>query len=191
MVINLNRCRKSGTETNHRPQRWTVRRAPGNTAHHGLLAIAGRVYPCALGRSGISVFKREGDGATPAGKLRLLGGYCRRDRLPLLGCLAGLKAIRCDDGWCDDPGDPAYNRPVQLPFTASHERMMRTDNLYDICVVLDWNVFPRARFRGSAIFLHIAGPGHASTEGCVAVTPALIRHLLAWKRRGTTLRIMS
>ena len=35
--------------------------------HRGTLLWAGRSYPCALGRSGVTVDKREGDGATPVG----------------------------------------------------------------------------------------------------------------------------
>ena len=66
---------------------------------------------------------------------------------------------------------------------------MREDRLYDVCLVLDWNVHPRARHRGSAIFLHIAGPGFAPTQGCIAVEPAVMRHLLEWMRPATILRV--
>lgn len=136
------------------------------------------MVPCALGRSGISAFKREGDGATPLARMRLLSGFFRPDAaMPRHGALA-LTAIRPRDGWCDAAGDPNYNRPVRLPFASGHERMWRADRLYDAVVVLDWNIRPRTRNRGSAIFLHVARPGFAPTEGCVAVSPAAMRWLL-------------
>lgn len=62
--------------------------------------------------------------------------------------------------------------------------MSRADGLYDIVVVLDWNLRRRAKGRGSAIFLHIARPGFLPTEGCVAVTPSVMRALLARLRPG-------
>ena len=112
-----------------------------------------------------------------------------------------LEAITSRDGWCDAPSDPNYNRPVRLPFAASHEKMQRDDRLYDVCLVLDWNLerdetkwkparrldprsgtkvppHGRKRHGGSAIFLHIARPGFPPTEGCVAVDPETMRWLL-------------
>ena len=86
--------------------------------------------------------------------------------------------IRADLGWCDAPDDANYNRPVRLPFSPSHETMLREDRLYDVCVVLDWNIRPRRRGGGSAIFLHIARPGMKPTEGCIAVSPRTMARLL-------------
>ncbi len=167
----------------------TVRPKPGSRTR-GLLATGGRVIPCALGRGGISSRKREGDGATPLASMRVLGGYIRADgRMPRAGALR-LAAIRDDDGWCDAPGDANYNCPVRLPFKPSHERMRRSDALYDAVIVLDWNIRTRARNRGSAIFLHIARQGYAPTEGCVAVSPAAMRWLLPRLSRRSVLRVV-
>ncbi len=156
---------------------WTVRRSPLGPAHAGLLDTGGRVLPCNLGRSGIATRKREGDGATPAARLRVVAGWYRRDRSGPIPA-AWLRVIRPDSGWCDDPASPAYNRPVSLPFRASHERLHRQDALYDICLVLDWNLFPRSRGRGSAIFLHASRPDGGPTEGCIALEPRLLRRML-------------
>lgn len=76
---------------------------------------------------------------------------------------------RRDDGWCDAPADRNYNRPVRLPYSASTERMWRSDHLYDLVIILDYNIWPRQRGRGSAIFLHIARDGFQPTEGCIAL----------------------
>ncbi|MER2604980.1 MAG: L,D-transpeptidase family protein [Siculibacillus sp.] len=155
-----------------------VRRRPGSV-HIGVLEGAGLSLPCALGRSGLTRFKREGDGATPVGRFELLHGFRRADRaLPPVAPIP-LRPIRVDDGWCDDVGDGRYNRLVRLPLAASHETLRRDDALYDVVIVLDWNVRRRVIGRGSAIFFHLARPDFAPTAGCVALRPADMRRLLA------------
>lgn len=143
-----------------------------------------------MGRSGMGALKREGDGATPIGDLMLISGYFRRDRLPRPTTVVPLAPIRNDAGWCDAPEHPAYNRPIRLPFAASHEDMCRADHLYDMVMVLDWNIRSRRRGRGSAIFLHLAKPGFQPTEGCVALTPKAMRRLLAFAGKGAVIRVM-
>ncbi|WP_265516327.1 L,D-transpeptidase family protein [Nitratireductor luteus] len=156
-----------------------VRPTPGNP-RRGLLRVDGLIFRCALGRGGISAFKREGDGATPFATMRPLEIYYRRDRRSsgLARARLPVFAIRGDMGWCDAVADANYNRQVPLPFAASHEKMLREDHLYDTVVVLDWNVRPRKRGAGSAIFLHIARPGFQPTEGCIAVTQGVMTRLL-------------
>lgn len=144
----------------------------------GLLLGDGLALPCALGRSGIGRAKREGDGRTPAGLLRPVTVLFRPDRERRPGSALPVEPIAPDDGWCDDPRDPNYNRPVRLPFAGSHERLWRDDGLYDLVVVLDWNLArPRPRL-GSAIFLHVARPGLAPTEGCIALPVDVLRRLV-------------
>lgn len=157
-----------------------VRRRPGSPSQ-GLLTFAGRTMVCALGRGSTSVSKREGDGATPVGAFPLVaafapaGGFVpaggRVRSAPLPFALAGPR-----DGWCDAAGDRNYNRPVRLPYPASHERLVRSDHLYDMVVVPDHNLSRRMRGRGSAVFMHLARPGYTPTEGCVA----LARRDMAW-----------
>ena len=133
----------------------------------GLLSAGGLRVPCALGRTGVRRRKREGDGATPAGRHGLLTVFYRADRLPQPVTGLPTRPLRPDDGWCDDPGDRRYNRLVRLPLAGRHERLWRPDGLYDILVVLDYNLARPEPGAGSAIFLHIASPGLAPTEGCV------------------------
>lgn len=145
-----------------------VRPRPGRP-QQGTLSLAGRLYPCALGRSGITHLKREGDGATPVASMPLLAVLYRADRVARPQTGLPIRAIRPDDGWCDASPDANYNRPIRLPYAASHEAMWRSDGLYDIVVVLDWNLSRRSKGRGSAIFLHVARPAFLPTEGCVAL----------------------
>ena len=125
---------------------------------------------CALGRGGVRAEKREGDGATPIGCFPLRGVLYRPDRLPAPETRLPVQPIAEDDGWCDEPNDPAYNRPVKLPYPASHERMWREDGLYDLVVILGHNDDPPEPGAGSAIFLHLARPNYEPTEGCVALS---------------------
>jgi L,D-peptidoglycan transpeptidase YkuD (ErfK/YbiS/YcfS/YnhG family) len=154
----------------------TVRQRPGRPSQ-GLINVGGTVFFCALGRGGISANKREGDGATPLARMRVLSGYFRRRHFPPVSRLSMLP-IAGNLGWCEVPADRNYNRPVAIPYGACHETMLRPDGLYDACLVLDWNIRPRRRGRGSAIFFHLARPGLAPTAGCVAVTRAVMARLL-------------
>jgi L,D-peptidoglycan transpeptidase YkuD (ErfK/YbiS/YcfS/YnhG family) len=98
-----------------------------------------------------------------------------------------LAPITADLGWCEVPNDRNYNRPVRMPYPVSHESMMRPDNLYDACIVLDWNIRPRRRGGGSAIFFHLARPGYTPTQGCVAVSRGVMAQMLPLLSRRTVL----
>ena len=145
----------------------------------GLFRFGGRTLRCALGRGGVRADKREGDGATPVGDLPLRRVLYRADRVAAPACRVPVEPLSPDDGWCDDPGHADYNRAVRLPHPARHERMWREDAVYDIVGVLGWNDAPAERGRGSAIFLHLARPDLAPTEGCVALPPPDLRAVLA------------
>jgi L,D-peptidoglycan transpeptidase YkuD (ErfK/YbiS/YcfS/YnhG family) len=182
------KCVRKSAYDKGRLREIVVRARPG-VKTQGLMRAGPVVFPCALGRGGISAAKREGDGATPLGPMRLLGGYFRADRLRPGATGLPMAMIRADLGWCEVPDDRNYNRAVTIPYAASHETMRRQDRLYDICIVLDWNIRPRRRGRGSAIFFHLARPGFTPTEGCVAVTLATMRRLLPHLSARTILRV--
>lgn len=147
--------------------------------HRGLLRLDALRVPAALGAAGIRTDKQEGDGATPAGLLRLRRVFYRADRGAAPACAVPREALAPDDGWCDDPMHPDYNRQVSLPHPARHERLWREDGLYDIVAVLGWNDAPVVRNRGSAIFLHGAHRDFRPTEGCIALAPDALRRVLA------------
>jgi L,D-peptidoglycan transpeptidase YkuD (ErfK/YbiS/YcfS/YnhG family) len=134
--------------------------------------------PCVLGPAGLTRHKREGDGATPVGTFALTGGFFRADRGPRPLARLALRATRRDDGWCDDPSQARYNRPIRLPSPAGHERMWRDDRLYDLGLIVDYNVSPPRKGRGSAIFIHVMHPAGRPTAGCVALRPEDLRRLL-------------
>jgi L,D-peptidoglycan transpeptidase YkuD (ErfK/YbiS/YcfS/YnhG family) len=160
----------------HRLSQLRVRPLAGNRARGWLTAGTLRV-PCALGLAGIVRVKREGDMGTPAGQFRLLWGYYRPYRVQLRTAGAPLRPLHPDQGWCEDPSSPRYNRPVRLPARDCTDRMWREDHLYDLTFVLDQNFSRRAKGRGSAIFFHLARVGFTSTAGCVAISAADMRKL--------------
>lgn len=163
-----------------------VRRAarlPGESGPQGHVKVGTLTLACALGRTGVRHGKREGDRATPAGTMPILFGFFRADRVARPRCRVPLRPLVHDLGWCDDPGAATYNRPGRLPMRAAHETMWRADGLYDVVLVLDYNMSPRRVGRGSAIFLHCAkreegAEGLKPTLGCVALRPADMRRLL-------------
>ena len=164
-------------------------RKPGKNRSAGLLHFAGQTVECRLGKTGITTRKREGDKATPAGSYKILFGYFRKDRIKQPQCDIHFEEIRPDDGWCDDICSPNYNQPVKLPLRQSHEQMNRDDRLYDVCIVLDYNIHPVKRMAGSAIFFHLTSKEMRPTLGCIAVDPEHMRRLLPLLSRDTIVTI--
>lgn len=145
----------------------------------------------AFGRGGVveADAKREGDGATPLGTWPLLRVLYRADRVAAPRTTLPVTPLAPEDGWCDDPADAFYNRPVTHPYPASAERLWREDGLYDVVVVLAHNDAPPVPGLGSAIFLHCARPDYAPTEGCVAVARDDLLAVLREAKPGDALTI--
>ncbi len=158
------------------PQRGTVR--------YGM-----RTWPCVLGRSGIIADKQEGDGGTPVGRFPLRRVLYRADHLPTPATVLPVSIIAKDDGWCDEPADPAYNKPVKLPYGASAETMHRDDGLYDVVVIVGHNDDPVVPKAGSAIFMHVAEDNGTPTAGCVALVRDDLVSLLGLLQPGAVIEI--
>ncbi len=149
------------------------------------LRLGRRLLPCAVGRGGITADKREGDGATPLGRHRIVGLLYRPDRLARPASWA--RPILPGDLWCDASGHDAYNQAVRAPFAASHEAMRRPDPLYDIVLVTDWNWPDAEAGKGSAIFLHQWRRPGFPTAGCIAMARRDLIWLAATLRPGADL----
>jgi L,D-peptidoglycan transpeptidase YkuD (ErfK/YbiS/YcfS/YnhG family) len=158
--------------------RLSVRRKAGDP-RAGWLTAGPLTLPVALGRGGVKANKREGDGATPRGTFGLVRLWWRADRHPRPATLLPVRRIGADDGWCEDPADRRYNRPVKLARASQADRLARADALYDFIIELDHNKRPRVAGRGSAVFIHAARPGFAPTVGCIALRLPALRRLLA------------
>jgi L,D-peptidoglycan transpeptidase YkuD (ErfK/YbiS/YcfS/YnhG family) len=142
--------------------------------------VGEKEYHCATGKGGIRTDKREGDGATPVGVFPLREMYWRPDKFAAQPVTA-LPAIALNEamGWCDAPEAPEYNQHVTLPFTPSHEKLWREDDVYDVVIVIGYNDAPVVAGAGSAIFMHLARPNYEGTEGCIAVTREDMLEILA------------
>jgi len=160
---------------------------PGDRRRGWITAGTQRIA-VALGRGGVLTDKREGDGATPAGRFRPVRLWWRNDRLSRPQTLLPVRPITPADGWCEDPGDRRYNQPIRLRPGAHGDRLARKDALYDIIVEIDHNTRPRVAGRGSAVFIHVARPGLGPTAGCVAMPRPALQRLI--RRLGPNTRIV-
>jgi L,D-peptidoglycan transpeptidase YkuD (ErfK/YbiS/YcfS/YnhG family) len=144
----------------------------------GVLLAGRHAVPVVLGRCGIAADKREGDGATPRGRYRLIRLWWRADRLPRPA--TGLPVRRIDPAlaWCEDPSDRRYNRPFRRSANERGDRLWRDDRLYDLVIEISHNTRPRIAGRGSAVFVHVARPDRTGTAGCVALDAKDLRRLL-------------
>lgn len=168
--------------------RLTVRTRPGRPTAGWLFAGPLRL-PVALGRGGIRTDKREGDGATPRGRFAPLRLWWRADRGLRPRSFLPMKRIGKKDGWCEDPRDRRYNRPVAVEPASAVDRLWREDGLYDLVLEIDHNTRPRVAGRGSAVFVHVARPGMLPTAGCVALESGALRRLLPRIGRHTRILI--
>ncbi|MCP3882107.1 hypothetical protein DSM110277_00142 [Sulfitobacter pontiacus] len=137
----------------------------------------GQLYPCTIGKTGITRNKREGDKATPAGIHRIVGMLYRPDRIP--APVPWAMPIGTRDLWSDDGTQGDYNSLVQAPYPHSHEVLRRADPLYDLVILTDWNWPDAVAGRGSAIFIHQQRRPGYPTEGCVAFSRAHLHQIAA------------
>ncbi|MBB3946426.1 L,D-peptidoglycan transpeptidase YkuD (ErfK/YbiS/YcfS/YnhG family) [Rhizobium skierniewicense] len=166
-----------------------VRPAPGNKSR-ALLQLGQLTFPAAIGRNGRTIRKREGDGKTPIATMAFLYGFHRGNSTPTFSTSLKMHRIQSTMLWCDAPDHPNYNRLVKAPFKNSHEEMYRSDSLYDVCLVLDWNVTSRRRNLGSAIFMHMIRPGYEPTAGCIAFHPRDMQRILPFLHKGRKIMVL-
>ncbi|MEP4248174.1 L,D-transpeptidase family protein [Tateyamaria sp.] len=144
--------------------------SPADMVVHPMgLRFMGRMFPCTVGRGGISADKHEGDGATPTGVHRIVGMLYRPDRIAPPTDWA--MPILPGDLWSDDSRSDDYNTMVRVPYPFSHEVLRRADPLYDLVILTDWNWPNAVSGRGSAIFMHRWRRPGFPTEGCIGLRP--------------------
>lgn len=92
-------------------------------------------------------------------------------------------------GWCDDPCSKQYNKLISLPFVFRYEKLYKRENVYDIIIVLNYNMNPIIKNKGSAIFIHVAKRNYKKTEGCVAVKKTHLLKITKYLKKNTTVLI--
>jgi len=146
-------------------------------------------FRCALGKAGIKKKIKEGDNITPKGTFKILCIYYRQDRIKKIKCPIKQIKITKQIGWCDDSKSKYYNKQIKLPSKLSHEILYRKDNIYDIICVLNYNIRPTLKGKGSAIFLHVAKNKYQKTMGCIALKKKHLIQLLALIKKNTKIKI--
>ena len=135
-------------------------------------------FRCALGKAGIGKKKKEGDNITPKGLYKIVKIYYRKDRIKKVSSKFKLIKITKNIGWCDDPNSEKYNQIINLPTKYSYEKLYRKDNVYDLILVLNYNMDPVIKKKGSAIFIHVARKNFSKTAGCIALKKTHLRKLI-------------
>ena len=144
---------------------------------------------CALGKGGIKKKNREGDNITPKGIFKIIRFYYRSDKIKNINTLIKKIKIKKNIGWCNDPTSKFYNKEIKLPSKFSHEKLYRNDNLYDLILVLNYNMRPVIKNKGSAIFIHIAKKKFKPTAGCIALKKKDLIELLNNVKENTKVKI--
>jgi L,D-peptidoglycan transpeptidase YkuD (ErfK/YbiS/YcfS/YnhG family) len=151
----------------------------------GYLKYKDLKFKCALGKSGIGNKKIEGDNITPKGNFKIIKIYYRKDRLKKLSSKFTLTEITKNMGWCDDPKSKKYNQLIKLPTKYSHEILYIRDNIYDLILVLNYNMKPTIKNKGSAIFIHVAKKNYKKTKGCIALKKTNLIYLVKKIKKNT------
>jgi len=155
----------------------------------GYLKYKNLKFRCALGEAGIKKKKKEGDNVTPKGIFKIIKMYYRSDKIKNITTDIKKIKIKKNMGWCDDPSSDLYNQQIKLPNIFSHEKLYRNDNLYDLILVLNYNINPTAKHKGSAIFIHIAKNSYKKTKGCIALKKKNLIELISKIKKNTKIKV--
>ena len=143
---------------------------------------------CSIGKRGIGEKKKEGDLITPKGKYKIKYILYRKDRVEFKSKIKKI-IITKKMGWCDDPNSKQYNKLIKLPSAYKYEKLYKKENIYDIIIVLNYNMSPTLKNKGSAIFIHVAKKNYKKTEGCVAVKKTHLLKIMKDLKRNTRVLI--
>jgi len=144
---------------------------------------------CAIGKRGIGYKRKEGDLITPKGKYKIKFILYRKDRVKNIKSKIKKIEIKKDMGWCDDPRSKYYNKIIKLPTSYSCEKLHKKNNSYDIILVLNYNMNPIIKNKGSAIFIHVADKNYKKTKGCVALKKTSLVKILKKLNKNTQVKI--
>jgi len=156
---------------------------------YGYLKYKNFKFRCSLGKAGVNIKKVEGDNVTPKGTFKIIKIYYRADKNRKIKTLIKKIKIKKNMGWCDDPRSRFYNKQIKLPNKLNHEILYRKDNIYDIICVINYNMNPTIKNKGSAIFLHIAKKNYQKTKGCIALKKNDLIKLVSMIKKNIKIKI--
>ena len=146
---------------------------------------------CSIGKRGIRIKKKEGDLITPKGSFKIKFLLFRKDRIKKIQTKLKKIKIKKNMGWCDDPRSIKYNKLVNLPFKYNCEKLYKKENIYDLILVLNYNMTPTRKNKGSAIFIHVARKEYKKTEGCIAIKKNHLLEILKKINKRTKVKIVA
>ena len=126
------------------------------------------VFKCSIGKKGLNQKKVEGDKSTPKGIFSLGKVYYRPDRIDRPNTKLKVKKIKRKMGWCDDYKNKKYNEEILLSKKNKGEKLFRSDHIYDLLLVINYNIKRKIKNKGSAIFIHLT-KNYKPTLGCIAI----------------------
>jgi hypothetical protein len=156
---------------------------------YGYLKYKNFKFRCSLGKAGVNIKKVEGDNVTPKGTFKIIKIYYRADKNRKIKTSIKKIKIKKNMGWCDDPRSRFYNKQIKLPNKLNHEILYRKDNIYDIICVINYNMNPTIKNKGSAIFLHIAKKNYQKTKGCIALKKNDLIKLVSMIKKNIKIKI--
>ena len=156
----------------------------------GYLKYKNFKFRCSLGKSGIGKKKIEGDNITPKGTFKIIKIYYRSDRIKKIKSKFKLIKIKKNIAWCDDPQSRNYNQLIKLPSKYSYENLFKKNNIYDLILVLNFNINPIIKNRGSAVFIHVAKRNYKPTAGCIALKKDHLIKLVNNLKKNAVVKIM-
>jgi L,D-peptidoglycan transpeptidase YkuD (ErfK/YbiS/YcfS/YnhG family) len=145
---------------------------------------------CSLGKAGIKKKEKEGDNITPKGIYKPVKVLYRSDKINIIKTNLRKIKIKKNMGWCDDPKSNLYNKQIKLPSVYRHEKLYRKDGVYDIIIVLNYNMNPIIKGKGSAIFIHIT-KNYKPTQGCIALKKNDLIKILNLIKKNTKIKIIN
>jgi len=151
----------------------------------GYLKYNNLKFRCALGKAGVESRKQEGDNVTPKGTFKIVKIYYRSDRIKKISSRFRPIKITKNMGWCDDPNSKNYNQLIKLPTKYGHEKLHKKNNVYDLIAVLNYNMNPIIKNKGSAIFIHVAKKKYKKTAGCIALKKIHLLNLIKKIKKNT------
>ena len=128
---------------------------------------------------------------TPKGKYKIKYILYRKDRIKKIDSKIKRIVIKKNMGWCNDSKSKNYNRLIKLPSVYNFEKLFKNDNTYDILIVLDYNMNPTIKNKGSAIFIHVAKKNYKKTEGCIALRKNDLLKIIKKLKKNTEVKIVS
>lgn len=114
----------------------------------------------------------------------------RKDRIKKLQTKLKKIEIKKNMGWCNDPKSKKYNQLVKIPSNFKYEKLFKKENIYDLILVLDYNMKPIRKNKGSAIFIHITKNNYKKTEGCVALKKIHLIKIIREIKKSTKVKIV-